>query len=301
MYNNLVNAFTTISSGWSFEIFAEPNNDVSLNFSFKNQAWRGASTCGHGLQDLLVLLFFALSEYKIVLLEEPENHLHPEMQRKLLAFLKEKTDKQYFITTHSNVFLDNSYVDRVFFTSFQDSIQVDDATSRASIPADLGYNVSDNLVSDLVILIEGPTDAPVIEEFLIKYDLKSRYNIKTWPLGGHIMNQLDLSVFSQSFKLIALIDSDPGSNGVRNKFVEIHKLERYAIENYFPLHVLRDVFSTQIPEDITEITPGQKLEDQVGLNVKNNNRKIARKMQLEDIKGTDLEQFFIRVKELCQS
>ena len=63
------------------------------------------------------------------------------MQKKLLSFLRNGTDKQFFLTTHSNVFLNNAFVNKVFFTSFSDSVNVDDATSRASILDDLGYSV----------------------------------------------------------------------------------------------------------------------------------------------------------------
>src|SRR5262249_42745358 len=40
-----------------------------------------------------------------VLIEEPEVHFHPELQRKFLRFIAEETNQTYFITTHSNVFL----------------------------------------------------------------------------------------------------------------------------------------------------------------------------------------------------
>jgi AAA domain, putative AbiEii toxin, Type IV TA system len=270
----------------------------------------GAEACGLGLQDLLVILFFSINrDYTIVLIEEPESHLHPDMQRKLLYFLREHTSKQFFLTTHSNVFLNDTLVDRVFFTRFEESVQVDDATARAAILNDLGYAVTDNLVSDLVILIEGPSDAPIIKEFLAKMDLPSSYDIKVWPLGGDIMDQLDLSVFVQSYNLIALIDNDPGSRSVRERFIEnciqygieIHKLDRYAIENYFSLRALKEVFHSQIPSTITTINPTTKLEEQIKINVKKNNRKLAEVMTLSEIEGTDLYTFFNKVAAICKA
>lgn len=311
-YKRIQDGFQEISSGYRFGVFSvrQGQNKVSLNFAHKEGPWRDATDCGLGLRDLLVILYFALSDqHNLVLIEEPENHLHPNMQRKLLAYLSTQTDKQFFLTTHSNVLLNNAYVDRVYFTYFEDSVQVDDATSRASILDDLGYDVTDNLVSDLVILVEGPSDVPFLEEFLIKLDIYNRYNIKFWPLGGDIMAQLDLSVLAQNYKLIALIDRDNASSRIRRAFVNrckefdipVHRLKRYAIENYMPLHVLREVFGSQIPDGIQEIDVIKKLQSQLGINVKKSTRKIAKKMSSDDIESTDLQKFFDEVHKLCTS
>lgn len=309
LFNKVKEKFNHISGGYIFEIFMEGENTAKLYFSRGNQSWIAAHACGLGLQDLLVLLWFSIDPtFNVLLIEEPESHIHPDMQRRLLSFFREQKDKQYFITTHSNIFVNNAYVDKVFFTQFNDSVVVDDATSRSSILNDIGYDVTDNLVSDLVVFVEGPKDVPFIEEFLIKYNLFEKKNIKIWSLGGDIMAQLDLSVFVQSYKLIALIDQDPASAHIRKKFIEncaalsipVHQTERYAIENYFPLDVLREVFVNQIDENIVTLDPQLKLEEQIKINVKNNSRKISQKMKIEDIQGTDLETFFGKVAQLTE-
>jgi AAA domain, putative AbiEii toxin, Type IV TA system len=309
LFEKISDAFTRITDGYSFHISAEQNSAIRLSFSYRDKSWIYAEGCGLGLQDLLVILVLALlPDYQILLVEEPESHLHPEMQRKLLSFLKNETDKQYFISTHSNVFLNNAYIDRVFFTRFADAIQVDDATSRASILDDLGYSVAENLVADLVILVEGPNDFGVVEEFLVKMGLDQDYDIKIWPLGGDIMASLDLSVFTPNHSIIALIDNDPGSEKARKKFmkncgavgIRVTRLKRYAIENYFTLEALRQVFSIQIPDEITEIAGDIKLEEQIGMNVKGANRRVARAMSIDEIKGTDLFDFFMEVQKLCK-
>lgn len=307
-------AFHEISAGYEFEIFVTtptniqpPPTLVELQFRRKGSAWIKADDCGLGLQELLIFLYFALaSEHEVVLIEEPENHLHPEIQRRLIAFLR-KTEKQFFLSTHSSVFLNTQFADRVFTCRMTDSVRVENATSRAAALAELGYSIADNLVSDLVVLCEGPKDKLVLDEFFQKMGLLDRSNIKVWPLGGDIMDQLDLSVFQESHKLIALIDNDPGSSIIRKRFqkkcdelrIPVTRLKRYALENYFSLAAISEYMKGQMPVGITELAPDKPVADQLGFEVKKNGGKIAKEMKLEDLKGTDLEEFLNLVAKLA--
>ena len=309
VYDRLSAAFTSISAGYSFDAFARAGNLVALQFSRAKGPWIEAEQCGLGLQDLLVLLYFSIEpKSQVLLIEEPESHIHPDMQRRLLLSFRNDTMKQYVLTTHSNIFLNNALVDRVFSTRFAGNIVLNDETVRASLLDDLGYSVADNLVSDLVVLVEGPSDVPVLEELFVKQGLYRTYEVKIWPLGGDIMDQVDLSVMSERYSVIALIDRDPKSAKIRLRFerkckdlnIPVHRLARYSIENYFTVDALRSVFGGQIPVSVTTIDPSVKLEDQIGLNVKNNNRRVARAMQLSDLAGTDLEKFMQTVEKLCR-
>jgi predicted ATPase len=62
---------------------------------------------GTGVHHLVLLCAaLAMNKDKVVTIEEPEVHLNPDLQRKFLHFIAEKTANTYYITTHSNVFLD---------------------------------------------------------------------------------------------------------------------------------------------------------------------------------------------------
>ncbi len=54
-------------------------------------------------------------------------------------------------------------------------------------------------------------------------------------------------------------------------------------------------------QKVKEIEFGEPLEAQIGINVKNNNRKLAQEMELSEIEGTDFYEFFLKVKQLYKS
>ncbi len=62
---------------------------------------------GTGVHEVVILAAAAtLLDKSVLCVEEPELHLHPLLQRKLIKYLCDNTDNQYFFTTHSAHLLD---------------------------------------------------------------------------------------------------------------------------------------------------------------------------------------------------
>ncbi len=307
--------FKEISEGYSFHInidVARNDNKLFLRFEDKNGYASYAENTGLGLRDLLTIIFFLLDDQcDLLLIEEPENHLHPIWQRRLLTYLRDKTSKQIIMTSHSNIFVNPFIVDKIYRTYHDGKVHVEDSSSRALLLGELGYDVTDNLISDLVILVEGLFDKYVVLEFLHKMGIDKQYEIKVWLLGGDIMADQDLSVFVSNYNVIALVDKDDkdkNTRKVREKFVEncnkaaipITRLKRYSLESYFSIDALKSVFKSQIPAEFKPDV-GTKLWDQLGFNGKSQNLALARATTLEDIAGTDLMDFLESVETSIKS
>ena len=125
---------------------------------------------GTGVHELVIICSsLVLNEDRIVCIEEPEIHLHPELLRKFLQFLN-RTKNTYFIATHSNVLLDADENVTVYHLSCDDSGSKVTRTctnndSRAVL-RDLGYRASDLLQANGVIWVEGPSDRIYVNRWL---------------------------------------------------------------------------------------------------------------------------------------
>ncbi|WP_375559782.1 ATP-dependent endonuclease [Bernardetia sp. OM2101] len=325
-YNTIKQGFKKISKGYSFDIVLD-RDTTYLEFAYKDKPSISAEDMGLGLRDVLTILIYAVfPDYDIVLIEEPENHLHPEMQRELLRFLSQQTDKQFFISTHSNIFLDMSYVDKIYTVFYDDKINVRESTDKADALSELGYLSSDNLLSDVIILTEGKTDIPVLEEFLRKYNLFEEYDIKFLAIGGiSVLESTKYeSLYGNYNKIIIVTDGDNNKqskksvNKIRkmaaNNDKIIHcELKGYGIENYLNAeivktyydensqYVLADGFEECLNDDknlfqLEKKVEGFRKDERVY-------RIIASRMIKEDIEKVSdiLSSFIDKVREVCES
>lgn len=181
---------------------------------------------GTGIHQLVILCSaLVINEDKIVCIEEPEIHLHPELQRMFLDFLIEETNNVYFISTHSNVFVDfhnDIQTNHVTYDGSATKItQIQESDAAYELLNDLGYKNSDLLQSNGVIWVEGPSDRVYLNKWisLLAPDLEEGLHYSIMFYGGKLLSHLAINK-KETEKI--------NGNFFENELVELLKINRNA-------------------------------------------------------------------------
>ncbi len=234
---------------------------------------------GQGMQTLVLMLStILLLKPSIVLMDEPEVHMHPSLIKEFVKYIQLlSVDTQFIITTHSLVLIQEVGLDKVF--SLKNEIdqkgiivsKVEDKNKLLETVQQLGYEIDTltyTLKPSVFVFTEGPSDKDFILAFAEKAGLQTQINlfsISFIAMGGkgnryklaNLINKLNEEFIDAP--LLMILDRDETTNTtieeIRTKFFSknpkrLHYLSKRQIENYLiDEKAIKSIVAKKIKDD----------------------------------------------------
>ncbi|MCD4783445.1 MAG: AAA family ATPase [Candidatus Eremiobacteraeota bacterium] len=273
------------------------DSDV-LNVKIGDLPDRRIYDLGDGMQSIIILTFpmFKHRDKSCwFFIEEPEMYIHPGYQRKLIdIMLSEGFNHQFFITTHSNHFLDLTFdYDNISIYSMSpvDSNKVENrsvenfaievvSTGDDVVLRQLGVRSSSVFLSNCTIWVEGITDRLYIRKYFEEYQKqKEKKKEKTYKEDTHFsfieyagsnithwsfLNKEENPIsYDRISRDILLITDEDGNSKLERK----EELKKNLNDNYYCLKVreIENLLSSQV---IIKALKAFKNEDGTGIILK---------------------------------
>ncbi len=326
--------------GWgvAFDLPSEVNTFRDLmigevDFYIKDKSnSKAIDAKGSGLQRLChILMYFRIieklndkKEKTIICIDEPDVYLHAGLQKKLLEDIKSKIkNNQFFITTHSHIFIDTIRLSNVFlldqkveekeyqrakrknsdlkFNAIQTHlVDFNKSSGISTLKNYLGISEKDSLLFDKYnILVEGEEDKIYLTKLLQHFNLNIP-NIISCNGANNILKYLDfynsIADVNLNINFLVLLDNDQKGREVKNR-IKNDNYKNLTIELKFIV-----AFSGFSPAMDTDGNSNVNLEIEDFLDPRilcYLCNKILKQKQLRDFKKSDIDQICSNITKLA--
>lgn len=235
------------------------------------------STLGMGtLQFIQVVTQVLSGAPSIIMLDEPDAHLHTKLQVRIIELLKdfaEKYNVKFIVATHSKDIINNVNPRQVLtFTEDNTLTTIDSLDGFIGTIRNLGATTEELIglnIGKRVVLVEGTDDSLYIKRLYEKFTpdhKKSNYNLINFiPLGGRdnvVSNHLDKFVGNtedlNDFIKIAIFDKDYrledqqniDAERLRKRGFKVIEWKLKELENYFFVpEVIAELINIKYPQN----------------------------------------------------
>lgn len=167
-------------------------------------------------EKLLIAYDFAFSEKeeenKIILLEEPENHLSHINMKRLINLIQEENKHQIFISTHNNMITSRLELSNVTFLKDSKSTTLSDLSEDTErfFQKSPNTNLLNFLLSKKVILVEGDSEYILLNKFFeLKYGENTEdNNIEIISCGGKTFKRYFELAQKLGIRVAVITDND---------------------------------------------------------------------------------------------
>lgn len=254
--NSWQNLVQTVDELFGYRLLSPQYNEVTepfIRIEYQHQKSRAKfdiASAGSGFHQVLTLLgFFYARPASILLLDEPDAHLHVILQRQVYDRLRSDARKQHcqlLVSTHSEVILEDTGPEQILsFYGSPHRLQVQ--THRDQVREALKRLSSFDILSaesgENILYLEDESDFKILVEFArtIRHPMKDFFDAPFfYPLHGRDAREakahfFGLKAISPDIRGVLLLDGDnrnlPEHEIAAEKLL-ILRWKRYEIENY---------------------------------------------------------------------
>ncbi len=192
----------------NFKIEGDKSNDINITIevNLKNSGYKNISLLGSGTIQIIEILLHVFEEKKelnIILLDEPDSHIHRDIQKRLLKELT-LSDTQVFLTTHNESLIRSANPKSIYFideTVSDNNVSIINPIVNTSLPhrltgisssyhskiinqigSETSLDILNALEADKILFVEGVDDSIYIQKLI---DINNcEKECVFWSFGG---------------------------------------------------------------------------------------------------------------------